>query len=142
MNLIATVILLVWAGLFVDPSPLASLQVQIHQARSDRGKILILVFDRAEGFPDQIEKAFKRLFVNPKNGKAELSLDDIPAGKYAITVLHDEDDNGVMNTNLLGLPEEKYGFSNNPKSYFGPPSFEKSAIQMGTENRTIQINLR
>lgn len=122
--------------------PPASLHVQIHDVRSDSGKILVLVFKNEDGFPDQVKKAFKQLVLESKKGKVEFRLDHIPAGKYAITVLHDEDDNGIMTTNFVGLPEEKYGFSNNPKIYFGPPSFGKSAVQVGSESKTIQINLR
>jgi len=123
-------------------TPPASMHVRIHDARSDRGKILVLVFDKEDGFPEQVEKAFRQLALESKNGKTEFRLDDIPAGEYAITVLHDEDDNGIMTTNFVGLPVEKYGFSNNPKIYFGPPSFEKSAVQISSESKTIHINLR
>ena len=141
MNLIFSFIFLSFSALSFSRPP-ASLHVQIHGARSDQGKVLVLVFDNEDGFPDQVEKAFKQLVLESKNGKAEFSLDTIPAGKYAVTVLHDEDDNGIMTTNFVGLPQEKYGFSNNPKIYFGPPSFEKSAVHLGSENREITINLR
>ena len=141
MNLIFSCIFFNLSVLF-SGVPSASLHVQIHGARSDQGKVLVLVFDNEDGFPDQVEKAFKQLVLESKNGKAEFSLDTIPAGKYAVTVLHDEDDNGIMTTNFVGLPQEKYGFSNNPKIYFGPPSFEKSAVHLGSENREITINLR
>lgn len=138
-------ILLLLLGLFVPKIPsgqTSDLQVIIQKTDSDAGKILVLVFKDPAGFPDQIEKSFKQLTLKPKNGKSEFQLDDLPAGKYAITVLHDEDDNGIMTTNFVGLPEEKYGFSNNPKIYFGPPSFEKSAVQVGSGGKTIHINLR
>ena len=123
-------------------APSATLSAQINDARSDKGKILVLVFNDPDGFPDKVEKAFKKLVLQPKNRKAELILENLPAGKYAFTVLHDEDDNGIMNTSRIGIPQEKYGFSNNPKIYFGPPSFEKSAVQVGAKNKTIQINIR
>ncbi|MEM1217507.1 MAG: DUF2141 domain-containing protein [Bacteroidota bacterium] len=46
-------------------------------------------------------------------------------GTYCISLFHDEDNNGQLNTEgLFGLPSEPYGFSNNPKTWFGPPSFE------------------
>ncbi len=120
----------------------ADLQITIQKTDSDRGKILVLVFDGEDGFPDQVEKAFKQIVVEPKNKKAIVRLENIPVGNYAVTVLHDEDDNGKMTNNFAGLPREKYGFSNNPKIYFSPPSFEKSAIAVASANQAIQIDLR
>lgn len=120
----------------------APLQVQIQGAESDRGKILVLIFAGQDGFPEEVSKAFKQLVLVPKNGNVEFTLDDIPPGKYAITVLHDEDDDGLMTTNSFGLPQEKYGFSNNPKIYFGPPSFEKAAFELKTEPQQVTIMLR
>jgi uncharacterized protein (DUF2141 family) len=116
--------------------------VQIQNANSDLGKIMILVFNKEEGFPDDVNKAVKRYVLTPKNKQIQLVIEDLPQGKYAITVFHDEDGNGIMNTSLLGLPQEKYGFSNNPKIYFGPPSFEKASVQIGKEQKSIRINLR
>jgi len=141
MNLIFSFIFLTLSALSFSIPP-ASMHVRIHDARSDKGKILVLVFDKEDGFPEQVDKAFRQLALDPNDSKAEFRLDDIPAGRYAITVLHDEDDNGIMTTNFVGLPEEKYGFSNNPKIYFGPPSFEKSAVQVGSGGKTIHIKLR
>ncbi|WP_026952266.1 DUF2141 domain-containing protein [Algoriphagus mannitolivorans] len=137
---------LIWVGfLFLSHSVFAQtadLKVQINHASSDQGKILVLVFNSEKGFPESIDQAFQRLVLVPKNKKVEFTLENIPSGKYAITVLHDEDNNGKMSTSLMGFPQEKYGFSNNPKIYFGPPSFEKAAILLGRENKTVQINLR
>ena len=118
------------------------LRVIIEKTDSDRGKVLVLVFDQEDGFPDQVEKAIKKFAIIPKNGKVEIELTDLPPGEYAFTVLHDEDNNEVMSTSFLGLPTEKYGFSNNPRIYFSPPSFGKTAVSFGTESKTIVINLR
>ena len=118
------------------------LRVIIEKTESDSGKVLVLVFDQEDGFPDQVEKAFRKFAFVPKNGKVEIELEDLPPGKYAFTVLHDEDNNEVMNTSFLGLPAEKYGFSNNPRIYFSPPSFEKTAVSFGTQSKTIVIALR
>lgn len=136
------IFLFLFLGSFSCFAQNANLRVQINQANSDNGKILVLVFNSPEGYPETIDKAFKRLVLTPKNRQAEFLLENIPSGKYAITVLHDEDENGKMNTSMMGFPQEKYGFSNNPKIYLGPPSFEKAAISLGKETKTIQINLR
>lgn len=120
----------------------SELRVRIQHTDSDKGKILILVFNQPDGFPDQVDKAFKKYALPPKNKGLDLVISDLAPGNYAFTVLHDEDGDEKMKTSFLGIPAEKYGFSNNPKIYFTPPSFEKAAVKLGAETKSIVIDLR
>jgi uncharacterized protein (DUF2141 family) len=119
-----------------------SLQVSIIGASSDAGSIRILVFSKPSGFPDQVKQAVRSISLAPKNGKASFKLTDLPAGTYAIGVIHDQDNNGKLSTNAVGYPTEKFGFSNNPKVYFGPPAFEKAAFVLGKNAVSVEISLR
>lgn len=119
-----------------------NLQVSISGASSDVGSIRILVFSKPSGFPDQVKQAVRSISLNPKSGKASFKLTDLPAGTYAIGVIHDLDNNGKLSTNAVGYPNEKFGFSNNPKVYFGPPSFEKAAFVLGKTALSLEIDLR
>lgn len=119
-----------------------SLQVSISGANSDAGSIRILVFSKPSGFPDQVKQAVRSISLPPKNGKASFKLTDLPAGTYAIGVIHDQDNNGKLSTNAVGYPTEKFGFSNNPKVYFGPPSFEKAAFVLRKTPISLEISLR
>jgi uncharacterized protein (DUF2141 family) len=118
------------------------LEIQINQTQSDKGMIRILIFSKDTGFPDQPTKALKSLSIQPKNKTGNLSISDLPPGKYAVSVIHDEDNNGKLTTNAVGYPSEKFGFSNNPKVYFSPPSFEKAAFELKAETKKIEITLR
>ncbi|MBN7812739.1 DUF2141 domain-containing protein [Algoriphagus sp. H41] len=142
MTFLTLLFSLLLSGLHTSQNQASDLHVQIGETRSDRGKILVLVFDQEEGFPDQVDKAFRKFALSPQNGKAELTLSNLPPGKYAFTVLHDEDGDEKMATNFLGIPTEKYGFSNNPRIYFSPPSFESAAVALDGKPKTIQIKLR
>lgn len=122
-----------------DPT---SLQVYISGANSDVGNIRILVFSKPSGFPDQVKQAVRSISLAPKNGKANFKLTDLPTGTYAIGVIHDQDNNGKLSTNAVGYPIEKFGFSNNPKVYFGPPSFDKAAFALGKNPIAVEISLR
>ena len=102
-----------------------SLQVSISGASSDAGSIRILVFSKPSGFPDQVKQAVRSISLAPKSGKANFKLTDLPAG-----------------TNAVGYPTEKFGFSKNPKVYFGPPSFEKAAFALGKTAVSLEISLR
>ena len=119
-----------------------SLQVSISGASSDAGSIRILVFSKPSGFPDQVKQAVRSISLAPKSGKANFKLTDLPAGTYAIGVIHDQDNNGKLSTNAVGYPTEKFGFSKNPKVYFGPPSFEKAAFVLGKTAVSLEISLR
>ena len=120
----------------------SKLEIQINQAESDKGMIRVLIFSKEAGFPDQPTKALKSLSLTPKNKSGILTVSDLPSGKYAISVIHDEDNDGKLTTNAVGYPTEKFGFSNNPKVYFSPPSFEKTAFELKSESKKIEITLR
>lgn len=138
---------LIFALLLLSKIPSESLdnpvlEVSILNANSEKGKIRILVFSSENGFPDQPEMAFRSFSFSPKEKNLKVIIDDLPSGKYAISTIHDEDENGNLTTNLVGYPVEKFGFSNNPKVYFAPPSFEKAAFELNSETKHLQINLR
>src|SRR5262249_5843185 len=63
-----------------------------------------------------------------KNGQATCVFSAVPAGTYAVAVFHAEHNETQMETGLFGKPKQGYGFSNNPSSTFGPPSFASAAF--------------
>ena len=142
MNYFFLLISLFFALETLGQSNQTSLQVSISGASSDAGSIRILVFSKPSGFPDQVKQAVRSISLPPKSGKASFKLTDLPAGTYAIGVIHDLDNNGKLSTNAVGYPIEKFGFSNNPKVYFGPPSFEKAAFVLGKTAVSLEISLR
>jgi uncharacterized protein (DUF2141 family) len=48
----------------------------------------------------------------------------------AICAYHDKNDNGRLDKNVFGIPTERYGFSNDPKRGFGPPTFEQASVDL------------
>jgi uncharacterized protein (DUF2141 family) len=142
MNYLFLLVSLFFALETLGQSNQTSLQVSISGANSDTGSIRILVFSKSSGFPDQVKQAVRSISLPPKSGKASFKLTDLPAGTYAIGVIHDLDNNGKLSTNAVGYPTEKFGFSKNPKVYFGPPSFEKAAFVLGKIAVSLEISLR
>jgi uncharacterized protein (DUF2141 family) len=142
MNYLFLLVSLFFALETLGQSNQTSLQVSISGASSDTGSIRILVFSKSSGFPDQVKQAVRSISIPPKSGKASFKLTDLPAGTYAIGVIHDLDNNGKLSTNAVGYPTEKFGFSKNPKVYFGPPSFEKAAFVLGKTAVSLEISLR
>ncbi len=142
MNYFFLLVSLFFAMETLGQSNQTSLQVSISGANSDAGSIRILVFSKPSGFPDQVKQAVRSISLAPKNGKASFKVTDLPTGTYAIGVIHDQDNNGKLSTNAVGYPTEKFGFSKNPKVYFGPPSFEKAAFVLGKTPISLEISLR
>ncbi len=105
------------------------IHVDIDGLRSDRGQVVCALFSSAADFPKRPEKAVARDKSAILNGHATCQFDSIPSGTYAISVFHDENANGKLDTNFFGIPREGVGASNNAKGHFGPPKFSAAAFQ-------------
>lgn len=117
------------------------LHIEIFGLRSDNGTALVSLFAGDNGFPDDTEKAALNLSVPIQAGKALLTTELLPYGRYGISVLHDENNNGVMDRNLLGLPTEGFGFSGKPDLKFGPPRYEEIHFLLVRSEQTLSILL-
>lgn len=106
---------------------------------SKKGNLRIGIFKK-EGFlkPD---KAVDGKIVPVKSANMHVSFKNLPIGTYGVAVVHDQDKNGKLSTNLVGYPTEPYGFSNNKFGNFGPPSFSDAAIEVD-EGKTTEIKIK
>lgn len=82
--------------------------------------------------------AGKKVAVTDKT--MTLNFSNVPAGDYAIKLFHDENENGALDTNTIGIPKEGYGFSNNGGT-MGPPSFSTAKFSVNADTQ-ITIHLR
>jgi uncharacterized protein (DUF2141 family) len=79
--------------------------------------------------------------VDPKTLKARVVWADLAPGVYAVAVLHDENGNGKMDTNILGIPKEGHGASNNPAPKRRPPTFEEAQFTLAGPQQTVEVKL-
>ena len=128
-------------GFIVMANAQNSLEVKIDNIKSDKGDILIGLYDDGHNFPRKTSDG--RVVKASKDGVI-VAFHDLKPGPYAISVLHDENSNKDMDQNKIGLPKEGYGFSNNARASFGPPSFDKAKILLfpGQKDTLISIDLR
>jgi uncharacterized protein (DUF2141 family) len=125
------------------PPRTGAISAEIGSLRSDRGTIFCSLYNSEDGFPMEGSKAFRRAETKPRGGRATCTFPGLPAGTYAIGLLHDENDNGKMDTNFVGLPKEGYGASNDAKATFGPPKFKDAKVELGGGGvLTLKINVR
>ena len=115
--------------------------LEIRGLRSAVGQVLVGVFDAPPGFPDAGARAARRLEVPAAAGSLRVPLADLPAGRVAVSVLHDENADYRMNTGWLGRPREGFGISNNPRIRFGPPAFADAAVTPAP-GETLVIEMR
>lgn len=74
-----------------------------------------------------------------KDGTARWTIDNLPSGTYAVRLYHDENDNGELDTNMFGVPQEPFGFSNGARGSMGPPDFEEAAFTVASDSLSMTI---
>lgn len=117
------------------------LNIEISEIKSDKGLILLSLYNSEKGFPYAGTSSSKYFNIQPNRGKATLSINDLPTGSYAIALFQDVDGNKKLTTNLFGIPKEGYAFSNNASNMFGVPSFKSASFRLYNDT-TIQIRLK
>jgi uncharacterized protein (DUF2141 family) len=113
------------------------LTINISGLNSNKGTLLVAVYDQKEAF---LKKQFIGNTVKIKNKKSIITFKNLPKGEYAVSFLHDENENKKMDTNFFGVPKEDYGCSNNAKGFMGPPKYEDAKFQL-TANKVIEIRV-
>lgn len=119
-----------------------SLTVDLQGFRSDQGVVILSLYAGAEGFPDEMGKAWRNLTVKVFSRRARAIFVDVPYGQYALSVLHDEDDDGQMKSSWFGTPLEGFGFSGRAASKFGPPTFTDTAFLLVSPTREMLCSIR
>lgn len=124
-------------------SQAADLIVWVGNIQQDAGQVMVGIFDTAEAFPKTVSKgAFVPAKERDASGRVRVVVSGLLPGQYAASVFHDIDGNGKLNSNLMGLPTEPYGFSNDARGTFGPPSFKEAAFSMGDQDITLQVQVK
>lgn len=102
---------------------------------------MIAVYDSADAFDNGGEPA-QSLSASADGEEIRVVLEGLATGTYGIKLYHDANGNGKLDTNMMGIPSENYGFSGN-KGQFGPPPFADATVEVaeGDANETV-IRLR
>ena len=136
--LILTVLLI---GLsFSSYSQTGTIEVVISGIRQVQGSILASIFNAEEGFPEDSGKSFISKTVEVTGESQTLFFRDIPIGKYAIAVVHDQNNNGIFDKNFLGIPREGYAVSNNIKG-LSAPKFSETSFELDSKEKVLKLNL-
>lgn len=119
-----------------------TLKVEVQNIESDEGNIGCSLWAKEDGFPSESDKALQSVTLKPKNKKATCVFKNVKPGTYAVSVMHDVDADGELDSNFVGRPKEPWAVSNNvPAERFGPPKFEATRFKYGGGNSTIKVKL-
>ena len=108
----------------------------------NNGLIHFAIYDKPEFFPENEGKkiGFKKKITELIND--QVTITDLEESFYAVAIYHDKNSNNKFDT-FLSIPQEKFGFSNDAKVFFGPPSFDEAAFYLKKNQRLkIEISLR
>lgn len=118
------------------------IHVDIPNIKNSTGNIACGIFESSEGFPTKFLGSGQAIIIKKiKQKKAQCDFLDIPPGTYAIAVIHDKNMNGELDTNLLGIPTEGYGFSKTTIDEFGEPAFSAASFSYEGQNMEVTIGL-
>jgi uncharacterized protein (DUF2141 family) len=117
-----------------------SLSINISGIKEIKGNLFIAIFRPIDSFP-VFGRQFKGLVKQVKGTSQIITFDELPPGIYSIAVYHDINKNNVLDKNLLGIPTEIYGFSNNARRTFSAPSFQEAMVILNKDMK-IAIQLK
>ncbi|MDP2239316.1 MAG: DUF2141 domain-containing protein [Burkholderiales bacterium] len=116
--------------------------MKVLNIRNSTGTVACALFESEAGFPTEfLHSATNIMVIKIRATQARCDFEDIPPGKYALAVIHDENMNGILDTNWLGIPTEGYGFSNDAKATLGAPSFSAASFPYDGRNLDLTISL-
>lgn len=117
-------------------------RIEVHvTARNDDGQVFVNLYDRAEGFPGNADKALRTERSKQVHGQAKVVFEDLPYGEYAVSAYHDEDGNGKMKTVYGTIPLEGVGVSRDAKGVMGPPKFEDAKFELDDNLVTVDVRI-
>ena len=117
------------------------IHVEIAGLRNDKGQVLCALFLSPGDFPKKTDKAVSHRTSIISNRHAVCEFLAVTPGTYAVSVVHDENSNGRLDTNFMGIPREGVGASNDAKGHFGPPKFDAAAFRFPGGRLELKITI-
>jgi uncharacterized protein (DUF2141 family) len=116
--------------------------VEIDQIENPGGDIKAGLYQSADGFPDDVSKAYKVSSAKIVDGKSVLVFKDVKFGSYVLAAFHDENSNKQLDKTSKGVPIEPLALSNNLKLKLGPPKFEAALFEFNSVEMTMALKLQ
>lgn len=143
---LATLLLILLPGFFLvaqqtPAQPTYTLKVVVEGVNNDAGNIGVLVFNSEKGWAEDRNAALQDVVVPATPGTVIVTVQNLPAGKYALAVAHDVNKNHKLDRNFLGAPKEQWGMSNNPHATLKTPAFSRATFLVNADQE-IHIKMQ
>jgi uncharacterized protein (DUF2141 family) len=112
--------------------------VTVKNLQEIKGTIRMAVYSGEVNF---MKKSLVSKEIKVTSKEVTFVFENVTPGEYAVSTYHDIDDNKKLDTGFMGIPKEPYGFSNDARGTFGPPSYESAKFKVG-ENTKLSITLQ
>ncbi len=131
--------LILLASLISSTASATDIKLRIYGGIPSTGQALVALFASEADWM----KTPKSELVIPidSNGEAKLDFPGLIPGSYGISVIYDKNADGKLNLNLIGIPTEGFGFSNDARASFGPPKWDKTRFKVTGNETSISIRL-
>ncbi len=124
-----------------DGESTATVDVNVGTFRNTKGWLGCRLYSSATGFPKEPTSREQRVAITA--GIVRCTFTNVPAGTYAVAVMHDENGNGKLDSNFLGIPTEGYGVSNNHTHAMSAPTWDESKFELKAgQDARLGISLR
>ena len=121
----------------------ATLHVEVEGLRNDTGVVQVALFRTADGYPRDPGRAAHTATLRSVVTGVGVTFEDLPPGTWAVAVLHDENANRRLDTNLIGIPTEGIGASRNATRRAGEPRFDEAKFDLAPDDDVrVAVTLR
>jgi uncharacterized protein (DUF2141 family) len=122
------------SGLFAQ----RKLEVTVKNIKEVKGTVRIALYNNEKDF---LEKIVQGKIAKVSGKEVKVVFENLQPGNYAVSVFHDENENEKLDAGFMGIPLEPYGFSNDAKGTFGPPSFEKAMVSIDANKAPVPTSI-
>ena len=120
-----------------------AVRVVVTGLRNNKGVVYCKLHERRASFPSGKHASIRHTKARPAGREATCTFTGVAPGRYAVVIAHDENGNGRIDSNLIGIPKEGYGFSNNVAPLFSAPGFDSAGFKvMRATTVTIRVIYR
>ncbi len=138
LSLVLFLVMIIFSLGYTQTEDRCKLTIIISGLENDDGDVRLALLNSQESYQGK-KPAIAGLVSSIENKIATFEIEKLVYGEYAIKVFHDEDQDGELDKNFLGMPTESYGFSNNARGSFGPPDFEEAKFVIIQKEMEIAI---
>lgn len=122
-------------------SQAAEINVTVNGISHAGGTLSALLLNSAEAWDGKGKPVEGRRVEISSTDDLQVVFADLAPGQYALRLMHDENSNGKLDSNFVGMPTEGYGFSNNPR-VMRPATFDEAKFELGADGTAVTIELR